>query len=263
MAARMTVQLGLLGAGALAAVVLIALVIWLRSVRSEVKAVEGEPFLVPWGEETLPIEGAPQVPPRRFPSRPRPLPPYGAPPQVAGAGAPPPPGDRSAASSRTPEASVPPAESLSAALSRPTPDRPVVSLAGGLQSFLVSEPIHPSRPRFDPDAASPFLPGHLELTAQSGRPEIRFPRQPGARAEITLGRREGPPSLHVRLDAPTVSRLHARMSFADGRWAIANLSATNPVQVNGRRLGGAAEPQRLADGDVIQIGEVRLVFRED
>jgi pSer/pThr/pTyr-binding forkhead associated (FHA) protein len=108
-----------------------------------------------------------------------------------------------------------------------------------------------------------LLPGRFEVVAgMDGGRDIRFVRGPGAVPEITLGRMEGPTHRHVQLPAQTVSRMHARMRFEQGRWQIANLSPTNPLVVNGEALDAEGEGRWLTEGDRIELGEVVLRFRE-
>lgn len=128
---------------------------------------------------------------------------------------------------------------------------------GGPQGEWAAELLHSS------DSTLQLLPGRLERVAGSGASaEIRFVRAPeAAAAEFTLGRSDGPAHHHVRLDAPTVSRLHARMRFEHGRWHIANLSSTNPLALNGRALPAGDEAAELADGDEIRMGELIFRFR--
>lgn len=127
------------------------------------------------------------------------------------------------------------------------------------------------------DGTLQFLPGRLEVIAgRDAGQEIRFVRTPGPDGtRVTFGRAEGAPYRHVQLREPTVSRAHARMTLEagnssedrDGRsnaggWRLENLSATNPVVVNGRPLaadGGEACSIVLREGDRIEMGEV--VFR--
>jgi hypothetical protein len=108
-----------------------------------------------------------------------------------------------------------------------------------------------------------FLPGRLEVVAgpDSGR-EIRFVAPPGAgdAVEITFGRTEGPAYRHVQLLARTVSRRHALMALSDGHWSLQNLSATNPVHLNGRALAPDEVAPLLVDGDRIEMGEVVFTF---
>lgn len=133
------------------------------------------------------------------------------------------------------------------------------------------------------DGTLQFLPGRLEVIAgrDSGQ-EIRFVRTPGPDGtRVTFGRAEGAPYRHVQLREPTVSRAHARMTLeviagapaADGRavtghvgrWRLENLSATNPVVVNGQPLTADENPGSsvvLGEGDRIEMGEVVFRFHE-
>jgi len=131
------------------------------------------------------------------------------------------------------------------------------------------------------DGTLQFLPGRLEVIAgRDAGQEIRFVRTPGPDGtRITFGRAEGAPYRHVQLREPTVSRAHARMTLESGasstggsshsnngaRWRLENLSATNPVVVNGRPLasdGSASGSAQLGEGDRIEMGEVVFRFHE-
>ncbi len=131
------------------------------------------------------------------------------------------------------------------------------------------------------DGTLQFLPGRLELAAgRDAGQEIRFVRTAGPDGTtVTFGRAEGEPYRHVQLREPTVSRSHARMSLEQGnasygtvaagpppgaQWRLENLSATNPVIVNGRALAADSGPRSsviLSDGDRIEMGEVAFIFR--
>ncbi|MEX0843188.1 MAG: protein phosphatase 2C domain-containing protein [Gemmatimonadota bacterium] len=114
-----------------------------------------------------------------------------------------------------------------------------------------------------PEGTLQLLPGRLELDAGHGRSrEIRFVRVPGAQPEMTFGRAEGPPYRHVQLDSPTVSRLHARLRFDQGRWSIRNESRTNPTLLNGASLTSPEDVRTLEDRDRIEMGEVVFTFRQ-
>jgi pSer/pThr/pTyr-binding forkhead associated (FHA) protein len=63
----------------------------------------------------------------------------------------------------------------------------------------------------------------------------------------------------VRLHATSVSRRHARIENAGGRWVISDLGSSNGVFVRGRRIKDAY----LDDGDVFRLGDVELRFREE
>jgi pSer/pThr/pTyr-binding forkhead associated (FHA) protein len=105
-----------------------------------------------------------------------------------------------------------------------------------------------------------YLPGRLEIQSGDKRGDvIRFVRTRGDTADVTLGRGDGPPGVHIKLPVETVSRHHARMQYESGRWRITNLSHTNPTIVNGEELIAAEGARWLEDGDTIEMGE--LVFR--
>jgi hypothetical protein len=108
-----------------------------------------------------------------------------------------------------------------------------------------------------------LLPGRLEVVSgESRHREIRFVRIPGEPLQLVVGRDPGAASpRHVTLQSSTVSRQHARFEFMDGKWAVANLSHTNPVIVNDEHLSDTSGERTLADGDRIELGEVVLRFR--
>ncbi len=67
---------------------------------------------------------------------------------------------------------------------------------------------------------------------------------------LTLGRLA---SCDVILNQSSVSRIHAGINYLDDRYYLTNLTSSNVLTLNGRRLA----PQNsdvLADGDIIQIG---------
>ena len=128
------------------------------------------------------------------------------------------------------------------------------------------------------DGTLQFLPGRLEvISGRDAGHEIRFVRTPGPDGtRITFGRADGVPYRHIQLREPTVSRSHARMTLEAGvgspdprgaaqpGWRLENMSATNPVVVNGRALAsdGNGSGVALRDGDRIEMGEVVFRFHE-
>jgi len=61
------------------------------------------------------------------------------------------------------------------------------------------------------------------------------------------------PSSEIVLNHPTVSRLHAGINEAEGRFYLFNFSHSSGTTLNGRVVA-VEEAEALADGDVIQIG---------
>jgi len=102
-------------------------------------------------------------------------------------------------------------------------------------------------------------PGHRTVTdlptvIEIGRgpvPVLRLVTE-GSTAETRVsGARAGRGAVELRLpDVPTVSREHARFTYSDGRWWIANLGR-NGLTLNGAALAGE---QPLSHGDSIRWG---------
>jgi len=62
------------------------------------------------------------------------------------------------------------------------------------------------------------------------------------------------PSSHLPLDHPSVSRMHAVIETTPEGSTIIDLGSTEGTRVNGAQVNKAA----LADGDEIEIGEVKV-----
>ena len=76
------------------------------------------------------------------------------------------------------------------------------------------------------------------------------------RNRLLIGRGEGN---HIRLPSKSVSRQHALLIYADGRWCIEDRGSANGTFVNGTRIPfGAPHPLRHADR--VRIGTEELVF---
>src|SRR5215469_11729611 len=90
----------------------------------------------------------------------------------------------------------------------------------------------------------------IELT-RSPVPLLRLVTDGSVAQTRVSGARAGRGAVELGLpDAPTVSREHARFTFSDGRWWIANLGR-NGVTLNGTALVGE---QPLSSGDSIRWG---------
>jgi protein phosphatase len=147
-------------------------------------------------------------------------------------------------------------EVRAAAFGAPTAGAPPDSVNNGDRPSPVAQ-------EAPPDGTLQLLPGSLKIERGQGAGEIiRFVRAPGEEVVITLGRNDGPPHRHVQLHSPTVSRVHARLTFRDRTWTLTNESATNPTIVNGRALEGRPAEAVLRDGDRIEIGEIGFLFQQ-
>src|SRR4051794_11311524 len=80
---------------------------------------------------------------------------------------------------------------------------------------------------------------------------------PGGEA-LTIGR-DGAADIALPWDK-LVSRVHARLERVGGHWVVVDDGLSrNGTQVNGVRMQGR---RRLADGDVVRVGETHVQFRE-
>jgi len=162
-----------------------------------------------------------------------------------------------AADPTPPSSFAPPA----AAPVRPAGERPAsapLAVDRDSQVPATSETVRFVRPT---DEVVQLLPGHLEVISGENRhQEIRFVRVAGQQPHLILGRNPGRSPQHVALNSSTVSREHARLAYSGGKWAVANLSKTNPVVVNDQELTNLDGERQLADGDRIELGEVVLRF---
>ncbi len=100
-------------------------------------------------------------------------------------------------------------------------------------------------------AASP-PPEPLALGFRHGSEERSFVL--GGTATVTAGRA---PDNHLVLADPSVSRHHAELRGADGRWVVVDRGSTNGVRLNGERV----ERAPLAAGDRLDLGSVTLQVR--
>ena len=104
-------------------------------------------------------------------------------------------------------------------------------------SDRISEPLREPDPRRG--TARLRIDGRSELLGSGG---------------ATLGRSR---EADIVIDDANVSRKHAEVRPSGGSWIVRDLSSTNGVKVNGRRIGS---PQSLKRGDVIELGTARATF---
>jgi hypothetical protein len=65
------------------------------------------------------------------------------------------------------------------------------------------------------------------------------------------------PENQIRLNKPAVSRRHAQIAQSEGGYVLRDLNSENGTYVNGEKV----KDRPLTDGDRVQIGTVRFVFR--
>ena len=96
---------------------------------------------------------------------------------------------------------------------------------------------------------SPDAPSRFCWLVNDGK---RLPLQSG---ENILGR---DPDGGIRLDSPTVSRRHARISISSNGAVLEDLDSKNGTHLRGEAVSA---PVVLADGDEIRVGSIVLRFR--
>ena len=118
----------------------------------------------------------------------------------------------------------------------------------GFGYAFVAEVREGAEPPASSVAGSPAL-----LTARLLWGDRLIPLSPG---ENVLGRDE---DVNVRVDAPSVSRRHARITIATGESAtVEDLGSKNGTWVAGRRIHSERAP--LKHGDLLRFGKIELVF---
>ena len=112
---------------------------------------------------------------------------------------------------------------------------------------------HDGHTRAQPDPGQPTVAGMptvVELQ-RSPLPALRLITGDTVAETRTSGARAGRGPVELKLpEMPTVSREHARFTFSDGQWWVANLGR-NGLAVNGTALVGE---QPLQNGDSIRWG---------
>ncbi|HPF59193.1 MAG TPA: FHA domain-containing protein [Candidatus Competibacteraceae bacterium] len=80
------------------------------------------------------------------------------------------------------------------------------------------------------------------------------------RLQSALCRLGRAPDNNICFDNDSVSNYHAEIYYLpDGSFQICDLNSTNGTWINGKRI----QSQMLGNGDVVELGEVRLHFRVD
>lgn len=100
-----------------------------------------------------------------------------------------------------------------------------------------------------PDTAVPEA--YLVITGEGIQRQVHHLKTVPA----TIGRS---PDSDVVINDPRISRSHARIDFAAGRFVLEDLRSTNGTTLNGEPL---AAPAVLADGDALSLAGVRAAFQ--
>lgn len=66
------------------------------------------------------------------------------------------------------------------------------------------------------------------------------------------------PDAAIQIDAPALSRYHARIQVTKGQTSVEDLGSKNGTLLNGQRI---TKPMRLGDGDEVRLGAIVLIFR--
>lgn len=88
-----------------------------------------------------------------------------------------------------------------------------------------------------------------------GRPFARA-LDPAEMTMLVIGRE---PGVEIHLPLPTVSRRQARLAWTGNGYELENLSATNPVVLDGRAVSTSAS---LSDGSSIRAGDAILIVHD-
>ena len=115
----------------------------------------------------------------------------------------------------------------------------------------------PEPPSFFPESADPGAAGatlRLQATLVPADAGDGSARGHVLSPENTLGRVS---ENSIQIQHGSVSRHHALLRYTEDGWMLEDLGAENGTWVNGERI----EKRRLADGDRVNIGTVRFLFK--
>jgi hypothetical protein len=100
---------------------------------------------------------------------------------------------------------------------------------------------------------TPFLPGDTVAYLRLADGERRFPFRPVAPGLFLIGQS---PACDLRLGLPEMPSIHSALQVDLANASIARIAESPELVVNGEVVDHA----RLNDGDLIEIGDIRLVF---
>jgi Ca-activated chloride channel family protein len=102
------------------------------------------------------------------------------------------------------------------------------------------------------NVAGKYPKAHLEMLDgdEAGKKISLGPRQ-------VLGRTQ---AADIRVTHASVSRQHTQIVAQAGKFFVVDLGSTNTTEVNGERV---VAPRKLAPGDVLRVGDIKLRYTED
>ncbi|MCB9378160.1 MAG: FHA domain-containing protein [Holophagales bacterium] len=168
-------------------------------------------------------------------------------------------------------AAIPPSQPDDAESEAPIPVPPLADgKPSGEGTVILAEEAPPPEAEEKSDEESPSPAATKEVspstTSPSGRTVVLVKGKLIA-IDTDLGATEFPlepltfigrtPENQIRLNKPAVSRRHAQIAQSETGYVLRDLNSENGSYVNGERV----KERPLADGDRVQIGTVRFVFR--
>ncbi len=137
----------------------------------------------------------------------------------------------------------------------------VAAIADGRSSGFVAIPGPPPPAANVQELLSPVPSAALSIVPPPANPPRLIPVESGDGADYhalagktVVGRN---PESDLRLPVGTVSRRHAEIEYQPDGWMVRDLHSENGTWVNGERIW----ERRIVDGDEVQFGTVRLLFR--
>ena len=97
--------------------------------------------------------------------------------------------------------------------------------------------------------------GYLKLINLRKELSYRVFESYSVRECATIGRSK---KCDVYINNPYLSKVHAQITFEEGRFYITDMESTNGTYLNGNKLG--THPVRLRDNDKITFGDLSFLF---
>ena len=97
--------------------------------------------------------------------------------------------------------------------------------------------------------------GYLKLINLRKELSYRVFESYSVRECATIGRSK---KCDIYINNPYLSKVHAQITFEEGRFYITDMESTNGTYLNGNKLG--THPVRLRDNDKITFGDLSFLF---